>query len=296
MVDALGKRWWIDDNLKQNFDFIIPRVSHKVSHRRSDMFIIIDGPVGSGKTTLSFQCARYFDPTFNLSRVVFSVDDFLDALIKAEPGQAVVFDEAIIVNSRSALTEFNKKVIIAMTQIRSKGLYIFFNIPSVFDLDRNLVLNRCHLLLHCYQNSFGERGKFIVFDKDKMKVLYLKGKRLYSYGFPKANFVARFSEYFFLDRIEYEKKKQTEIAKQAKGTKNDIWQIRFQKLLKAVCSVGIPDLSQMSIEKRARWIAKFFPELSHNSLMDIVYHNKLKSGEQILPKTQLSELPLSQTV
>jgi len=169
----------------------------------------------SGKTTLSFQVCRLLDPTFNLSRVVFSVDEFLRALIAAKPGQAVVFDEAIIVNSRSALTDFNKKVIIAMTQIRSKGLYIFFNIPSIFDLDKNLVLNRCHLLLHCYQDKFGDRGRYTVFDKDKLKLLYLKGKRLYSYGFPKSNFVGNFTEYFPLDRISYEEKKQKSIAEQA---------------------------------------------------------------------------------
>jgi len=230
LKDVLGKKFWIDGFLKDNFDYIRPKVSNKIPHRRSDMFIIIDGPVGSGKTTLSFQCARYFDPTFNLSRVVFSVDDFLKVLIEATPGQAVVFDEAIIVNSRSALTDFNKKVIIAMTQIRSKGLYIFFNIPSVFDLDRNLVLNRCHLLLHCYQDSFGDRGKFCVFDHDKMKTLYLKGKRLYSYAFPKANFVAKFTEYFDLVRDDYENKKQREIAAQAKGSKRDMWKGRAESL------------------------------------------------------------------
>lgn len=219
--DALGKRWWIDNFLQGNFTFVQSKVSHKIAHRRSDLFIIVDGPVGSGKSTLSFQCAKWFDPTFNLSRVVFSVEDFLRVLIEASPGQAVVFDEAIIVNSRSALTEFNKMIIIAMTQIRSKGLYIFFNIPSVFDLDRNLVLNRCHLLLHCYQDRFGDRGKYNAFDHDKLKLLYLKGKRLYSYAFPKANFIGRFSEYFFLDREEYENKKQREIAKQAKSKKKN---------------------------------------------------------------------------
>lgn len=219
-TDALGKRWWIDNFLQGNFKFVQSKVQHKVAHRRSDLFIIVDGPVGSGKSTLSFQCAKWFDPTFCLDRVVFSVKDFLRVLIEAQPGQAVVFDEAIIVNSRSALTEFNKSIIIAMTQIRSKGLYIFFNIPSVFDLDRNLVLNRCHLLLHCYQDRFGDRGKYNAFDHDKLKLLYLKGKRLYTYAFPKANFIGRFSEYFFLNRQDYEDKKQREIAEQAKVKKS----------------------------------------------------------------------------
>lgn len=265
--DLLGKKWWIDNLLKDNFDFIKPKVSHKIAHRRSDMFIIIDGPVGSGKTTLSFQCARYFDPTFNLSRVVFSVDDFLNALIRAEPGQAVVFDEAIIVNSRSALTDFNKKVIVAMTQIRSKGLYIFFNIPSVFDLDRNLVLNRCHLLLHCFQDKFGDRGKFCVFDKDKMKMLYLKGKRLYTYAFPKANFVAKFTEYFFLDRVKYEDKKQFELAKQAKSSKVEKWHRRCRDLIKYIRYNGWEVTTQEENFKKIQKIFGDIEEAEYNHLL-----------------------------
>lgn len=270
-TDLLNKKWWIDDYLKNNFDYIMPKVSHKVAHRRSDMFIIIDGPVGSGKTTLSFQCAKYFDPTFCLDRVVFSVDDFLETLIRAKPGQAVVFDEAIIVNSRSALTEFNKKVIIAMTQIRSKGLYLFFNIPSVFDLDRNLVLNRCHLLLHCYQDSFGDRGKFCVFDHEKMKMLYLKGKKLYSYGFPKANFVARFTEYFYLDRTDYERKKQTEIAKQARNKKTEIFRRRFQILVRYLHKNWHQELSG---PERITLLEEIIPGIDYGTLYDIIYHGE----------------------
>ena len=280
--DLLGKKWWIDNFLINNFDFIIPRVSHKVAHRRSDMFIIIDGPVGSGKTTLSFQCARYFDPTFNLSRVVFSVDDFLRVLINAEPGQAVVFDEAIIVNSRSALTDFNKKVIIAMTQIRSKGLYIFFNIPSVFDLDRNLVLNRCHLLLHCYQDHFGDRGKFCVFDHDKMKLLYLKGKRLYSYAYPKANFVAMFTEYFYMNRKEYEDKKQREIAIQAKGKKGDVWRRRFVLLFKKILYEPGFFLKVKTKKQIMEQTSLVVGDLDYNSLYEELYHNKYGENEGAL--------------
>lgn len=182
-------------------------------------------------STLSFQIARYLDPGFNLSQVVFTVDDFLKTLIRATPGQAVVFDEAIIVNSRSALTEFNKKVIIAMTQIRSKGLFIIFNIPSVFDLDRNLVLNRCHMLLHCYQEVFGDRGNFLSFDSDRLKMLYLKGKKLYSYAYPKSNFPGRFGAFFPLNREEYERKKQIEISRIAKRPDTMVEKYKIQRNL-----------------------------------------------------------------
>jgi len=278
-TDVLGKRWWIDNFLKSNFDFIKPKVSHKTPHRRSDLFIIIDGPVGSGKTTLSFQCARYFDPTFDLSRVVFGVDDFLRVLVNATPGQAVVFDEAIIVNSRSALTEFNKKVIIAMTQIRSKGLYIFFNIPSLFDLDRNLVLNRCHLLLHCYQDHFGDRGKYCVFDKDKMKFLYLKGKRLYSYAMPKANFVAKFTEYFYLDRIEYEKKKSLEIGKQAKRKGVDKWKYRFIIMLRRLIRKPPENWNENSVEERTKFISALLEDLELEGVRELLYNENL--GENL---------------
>jgi hypothetical protein len=409
--DRLGKKWWIDNFLRDNFNYIMPRVSHKTPHRRSDMFIIVDGPVGcltgdtiistslgpqklfdvaskevylksydfennkeilgkgvvipsgvkevfeietedgrkvkataehkffvlikeekvvevelqnlkegdelicdekstvriklitkleskeetfdltvyptgnfflkngllshnSGKSTLSFQAALYFDKTFNLDRVVFSVDDFLTALINASPGQAVVFDEAIIVNSRSALTEFNKKVIIAMTQIRSKGLYIFFNIPSVFDLDRNLVLNRCHLLLHCYQDHFGDRGRYCVFDKDKMKMLYLKGKRLYTYAFPKANFVGAFSEYFYLDREDYENKKQREIAAQAKGKKINKWEQRFKRTVRKLCEKESNFFVGVTKEEKRLQILRMNQDMTDSEMSEILYRKK----------------------
>lgn len=266
MTDQHNKKFWIDNFLMENFMFVKSKVQHKIAHKRMDLFVIVDGPVGSGKSTLSFQAAQWFDPTFNLDRVVFSVEDFLNAIIRAKPGQAVVFDEAIIVNSRSALTEFNKKIIIAMTQIRSKGLYIFFNIPSVFDLDKNLVLNRCHLLLHCFQSRFGDRGKYIVFDHDKLKILYLKGKKLYTYAYPKANFTGNFKEYFPLPREPYEKKKQEEIAAQAKTKKAHRWTLQRNNLILWMMDNIYQDEIQ---KKRFEMIAEITQGLSAWQVEDI---------------------------
>src|SRR3990167_8425636 len=60
-----------------------------------DTLLIVDGRVGSGKSTLSMQMACYFDPTFNLDRVAWTGQQFEKLVIEATKHQAIVFDEAI---------------------------------------------------------------------------------------------------------------------------------------------------------------------------------------------------------
>jgi len=47
--------------------------------------------------------------------------------------------------------------------------------------------------------------------QDRLKMLYLLGKKYYDYGKPKSNFNATFSRKFMLDEKEYEFKKQRDI-------------------------------------------------------------------------------------
>ena len=191
----------------QNLEYIRAQVMVK----KSDWVFCIDGRPGSGKTTLALQLAMYLDPSFELSRVVFTPEQFLEALKTATKGQAVIFDEAYVVGARNALTEFNKKVIEIMSQIRSRNLYIFFVLPALFDLDRTLALHRIDTLFHCYKDDYGNRGKYSVYFQKKVKGLYLNGKKFYSYAKPDPNFFTNFSACFVLDEDLYEKKKQTAI-------------------------------------------------------------------------------------
>jgi len=46
IADVNGKAWWIDNFLKQNIDFVSKKVKTALAHRRADLFVIIDGPVG----------------------------------------------------------------------------------------------------------------------------------------------------------------------------------------------------------------------------------------------------------
>jgi hypothetical protein len=195
-----------------------------IHKKKQSAVLIVDGRSGMGKTTLSFQIAKYVTPDFSLENVFFTPDTFIEALQHTKKGDTLVFDEAMLLSSRAALSSINRMIVIAMSMIRSKNLLIIFNVNSIFDLDRNLALSRADLLLHCYGDSLTDKGKFLAFFKgsdgsDRIKNLYINGKKYYSYGNPKANFFTTFSSYFVLDEVEYERRKQIGVNNFLKGTK-----------------------------------------------------------------------------
>jgi len=195
--------------------------------KKQSVVLITDGRSGMGKTTISFQIGRYMTPDFSLNDVHFTPEEFLEALTHTKKGDTVIFDEAMLLSSRATLSKINRMIVVAMSMIRSKNLCIIFNVNSIFDLDRNLALSRADLLLHCYGESLTDKGKFLAFFKggdgrDRIKELYIHGKKYYSYGTPKSNFNAMFSSNFVLDEDEYEKKKQVGVDKFLKGTDRDL--------------------------------------------------------------------------
>ena len=198
-----------------------------ITKKNQSAVMIVDGRSGMGKTTLSLQCAKYMSPDFSLKDVYFSPEKFLEGLANTEKGtrKTLVFDEAMLLSSRAALSAMNRMIVIAMSMIRSKNLFIIFKVNSIFDLDRNLALSRADLLLHCYGESLTDKGKFLAFFKgadgiDRIKELYIHGKKFYSYGYPKSNFNTTFSSEFVVDEDEYERLKQIGVNKFLKGQKN----------------------------------------------------------------------------
>jgi len=198
-----------------------------IHKKKQSAVIITDGRSGMGKTTISFQIGAYMSPDFSLNNVHFTPESFTDALTKTKKGDVVIFDEAMLLSSRTALSAINKMIVVAMSMIRSKNLLIIFNVNSIFDLDRNLALSRADLLLHCYGDSLTDKGKFLAFFKgsdgiDRIKVLYIYGKKYYSYGKPKSNFNSTFSSNFVLDEEEYERRKQIGVNAFLKGNAKSV--------------------------------------------------------------------------
>ena len=214
-----------------------------INSKNQSCVLIVDGRSGMGKTTLSSQIGLYMSKTFSLDSIHFTPETFLDALTKTTKGDTIVFDEAMLLSSRAALSSINRMIVIAMSMIRSKNLCIIFNVNSIFDLDRNLALSRADLLLNCYGDSLTDKGKFLAFFKgsdgnDRIKQLYIYGKKYYSYSSPKSNFNATFSSYFTVDDNEYERKKQIGVNNFLKNTKKDAnskYKTQRDTLLKIIC-------------------------------------------------------------
>lgn len=189
--------------------------------------VIVDGRSGMGKTTLSSQMGLYMSPNFSLDNIHFTPEEFLKALSVAQKGDTIVFDEAMLLSSRAALSAMNRMIVVAMSMIRSKNIFIIFNVNSIFDLDKNLALSRADLLLNCYGESLTDKGRVLAFFKgadgrDRIKDLYINGKKYYSYSNPRANFYTTFSSYFTVDEKEYEAKKQIGVNNFLKGTSKPI--------------------------------------------------------------------------
>ena len=200
-----------------------------IHNKKQSAVIITDGRSGMGKTTISFQIAKYMTPDFSLDNVHFTPESFTEALTRTKKGDTIIFDEAMLLSSRAALSSINKMIVIAMSMIRSKNLCIIFNVNSIFDLDRNLALSRADLLLNCYGDSLTDKGKILAFfrgsdGQDRIKQLYIHGKKFYSYGYPKSNFNTTFPSHFVLDEEEYERRKQIGVNRFLKATKTEVGQ------------------------------------------------------------------------
>jgi len=223
---------YIDRFIQNNLDEAIDRVEN----RNFDFVIALDGMERWGKTTLGLQFAFYLDPTFCLDRVVFDPETFLKVIKKAKKGQCIVYDESTGISSRSSLSTWNKRIVNIISQIGSKNLYIIFILPSIFELDKYLSLHRCSMLVHIDHRS-GERGNYWVYDRARLKFLYLYGKKFYTYSKPKCNFAGRFTKPFLLDEKKYEKKKQAAIimvGEKPVTRRQQIWMSQRNNAIKIV--------------------------------------------------------------
>jgi adenylate kinase family enzyme len=210
----------MDSRLKFNLDINAKEVLEK---KDKDLFIVVDGTEGSGKSTLALQIGKYVDPSLDLDRVVFDAESFRQAVFKAKKNQCIVFDEAFNgLSSRASLSAMNKVLVGLMMQMRQKNLFIIMVLPTFFMLERYVALFRTKALVHVYEVG-GVRGYFRVYNQKLKKILYLIGKKDYSYNDRRVRtkFRGRFYGKFALGDEEMDKKYRKKKMKALESTSQD---------------------------------------------------------------------------
>jgi len=208
VFEGTPEEYYMDGYLKSNMDIAVGAV-----HKDLDMVIVVDGYEGAGKSVITQQVAKYVDPTFDISRIVFTPNTFRKAIVDAKQYQAIVYDESYTgLSSRQAMSRVNKALIQMIAEIRQKNLFVFIVMPSFFDLDKYIALHRSRALIHVYMTEGFKRGQFAFYNIDKKKDLYVNGKKFYSYFNPKPNFFGNFGNHYVVDETEYRKLKKLSLT------------------------------------------------------------------------------------
>jgi len=181
----------------------------------------------SAKSTNAMSIAKYLDPTFpgelidptkntrrHCDRIVFTHKQFMEAIDASKPGQAIVFDEAIMgFMAADASTEIQKALIKKMVTIRKKNLYIFIVLPSIFLLRKYMAIFRTRYMIHFYTPDGISRGYFKFYSYESKRKMYIKGQKDFNQDADKFDFGGRATDTqgLFFDLDEYEAKKDAAI-------------------------------------------------------------------------------------
>jgi len=116
----------------------VDMVRDRLSHNQNAL-IVFTGQTGSGKSISALEFARLIDPTFNVTRVVFTTVEFLNLVEIISPGQVIIFDEAgIDLDSRRSMSSQNVFFSNIMKVFRYRQIPVIFTLPNLAMLDKNV--------------------------------------------------------------------------------------------------------------------------------------------------------------
>lgn len=214
-----GKEYYIDRTLKEVWDKIR---NGALAKKDEDRVYIVDGKERTGKSVFAIQQAAYLDKSFSVDNIVFTPDEFVQAIKKAKRGDAIVYDEAFFgLSSRSAIGNVNKMIVRCLMEVGQKNLIIFLVMPSFFELDKYAALHRAEALFHVHRRTDGKRGKVRVYNRGLLQKLYTIGKKIHSYDFPKSYFSLEFFNQYPIDEQAYREKKGQSLWEEKKTPAED---------------------------------------------------------------------------
>lgn len=239
------KKAYVDSILRTNLDDM-----KKDIRKDDDIVIIVDGKERIGKSVLAMLVGWYMsDGKITLDDICLTADEFKERVKNAKKYDVIIFDECYLgMSSADAMMKYNRLLKKLLVTVGQKNLVLILVLPSVFDIDKYVALHRADALLHCFKHK-GQRGHFSFYNNQRLKTLYILGKKMYSYWKPSPNFARKFTNFYAVDEESYRKKKSesltqllTDVDDETRGKQKEIC-YRAIQLLKKRLDLPIPELA-----------------------------------------------------
>ena len=190
---------------------VLDRLNYRKT-KKLDNVVIIVGDVGSGKTSLAFTCVKYISGgNLELKNIGVGASGGLKKLVDAEHNEDLVLDDAspLLMSSEHG-SKVQKNAIKIMHLCRSKKLSIFITAPDLFRINPYVINDRATCIIKVYMDEKLNRGRFAFYGKKKIRTLYFQGKKNRGNwpGYPKPDFLGRFTNYVPSFNDAYERMKQ----------------------------------------------------------------------------------------
>lgn len=167
-----------------------------------DGIFLVTGEEGDGKTTFVKTASYYLDHETNITRWAYNSEQFEKAVDRddVKPGTNIIWDESDELSGHWA-----DRVVMTMKRkfkrIRSRRLIIWLITPTFFDMGKYFAIKRTRGLFDVYakpqRNEDGKlqanRGQVRFFNKDKKRLLYFEGKKLWNMESVMPNFIDRYA-------------------------------------------------------------------------------------------------------
>lgn len=213
----------------QTLDSLKKRINNKKA-----CAIVIDGPMGEGKTTLGVEIADYFQggPIDLKEQIGMGGQDFRAKFLESKKGKikVCIYDEAGDFRKHGAITKFNREMSRFFETYRAFKIIVIMILPNFSMLDKMLFENqvvRC--LFHCSGRT-NKSGSYDVHDFENMMWLrhYMSKEVIPSKAYKRVTPNARGH---FLDISKERSRELDQLSTEAKAEENKKGLIRMEGLI-----------------------------------------------------------------
>ncbi len=212
------RAWQLSDHWARSFAALL---HYRLWGENKNFIVIFVGETGSGKSYSALALAEMIDPNFDISKVVYTPEEFFEVLDRVGKGEVVIFDEAGVgVPAREWQTIQNRLMSYVLQVFRYKNIGVIFTTPSSDFIDKHVKL-LCHYQILVLGHNSENQNICIVYKKkhhhvkgglDWDALIFEAGKKQYR---PRYILIGLPSEYLVNEYEKLSRQRKEEIRKKA---------------------------------------------------------------------------------